>query len=139
MSHLSITMNFNLCKIFLIIFIFFTLVSACHQPVEEYTETQPEISAEKAEKFQDNEIIPGMMMEEVQELLGEPTQSDKSPETGNILWVYRNISGVTSQQIHPSHSEFPQGIAYVIPMSYRCQELRIWFSQNKCYQVEKRL
>lgn len=123
--------------IFLLSFIFFVWATGCHRPIEEYMETQPDISAEKANAFQAREVIPGMNMHEVELLLGEPSQKEQDTATGNQRWIYQDIAGVTGQEVSPNRSRFPQGISYVIPMSYECQELKILFDQEIVYRVEK--
>ncbi len=120
----------------IIVFLYISIfILSCTSTLEKYISTQSEMNEEKKEALRNKEIIPGMTSKEVILILGEP-QVKKEQENG-ILWTYKNVSGISPKEAYTSDSAFSQGIAFIVPLNYRCQELNILLENNQVCRVEK--
>lgn len=126
---------------YFILFIFCSsmLFSGCSGEIEKYIEKTPNLSTRKIIAMRSGQIINGMSIEEVKKILGEPTFTEKiGKEKAENRWVYRLVKqGKQISDVYQPFSAFPQGIAYVIPLYYKPQEIRIDFCGEKVCRVQE--
>lgn len=129
----------KLVRLPLLVFFFLSaMLVSCRSSVDVYIEQNPTMSTEKRVAMRNGQVINGMTKQEVELVLGKPTFIDrKSGPPEPVRWIYREVSGVTEEEAYQHDSAFPQGIGYVIPLNYRCREIRVDFEDDKVCRVQR--
>lgn len=103
-----------------------------------YLKEHPNLSSDKIVAMRVGTVINGMTEKEVKLVLGEPSFIEKFPKKIHTRrWIYRKLGGRTTQEAYNHKSSFPLGIGFVIPLHYKCKEMRIDFENGIVSKVEK--
>lgn len=110
--------------------------STTDERVLSYIAQHPDLSVEIKVALQNGVVVNGMLIEEVELLLGKPKFIEQ--KQNKQRWIYRgSISGIAKDEAYAPPGAFSQGIGFVIPLHYRAREIRIDFESDTVTRIEE--